>query len=295
MDQRQIEVFRAIFDTGSVTAAARVLGVSQPAVSGSLAKLEERLGFPLFHREGRRLVATAEAQRLHAEASRLLDGFERLGRSAAEIAAGQSGTLTVATNPGPAIGWLPSVVAAFRRERPGVQVRLLTRSSAEVRELGSLSAFDLGLAEAPFAMGENVIRRYSFPRVAVLHEAHPLAKHEVLTPNLLSGADLIATIRSSWSWSNIVRSFDAAGATLRVVLECEFTAIALNLASAGAGICFADPISAAQAGPNLVIRPFRPSSPYEVGLLSPAHGHLTILAQAFADALHNHIVPYVEA
>jgi len=92
MDQRQIEIFRTVIDQGSVTAAARVLAVSQPAVSGSLAKLEKRLGFDLFRREGRRLVATPEARLLHLEASHLLDGFERLGRAANEIAAGQRGT-----------------------------------------------------------------------------------------------------------------------------------------------------------------------------------------------------------
>lgn len=296
MDQRQLEVFRAVLDTGSATGAARALGVSQPAVSGSLAKLERQLGFDLFRREGRRLVATSEARRLHAEASRLLDGFERLGRTAGDIAAGQQGLLTVATNPGPGICWLPKVVAAFRHARPAVQVRLLTRSSEEVRELASLSAFDLGLAEAPFAMGEHVFRRYSFPRVVVLPDTHPLTRHQVLTPNLLDGADLIATVRSSWSWAGLARAFDAAGAVCRVALECEFTAVSLNLVAAGAGITFADPISAATAGPGIVTRPFRPTTPYEVGLLSPAHGRLTILAQAFAEALHAHIAPYrVEA
>jgi DNA-binding transcriptional LysR family regulator len=162
-----------------------------------------------------------------------------------------------------------------------------------VRELAALSAFDLGLAEAPFATGERIIRRYSFPRVAVLAEFHPLAKHKVLTPQLLNGVDLIATIRSSWSWASIVRAFDEAGSILRVVVECEFTAIALNLASAGAGICLIDPISAKSAGPGLVVRAFNPNTPYEVGLLSPAHSNLTILAQAFSDALHDHIAPYI--
>jgi DNA-binding transcriptional LysR family regulator len=130
MDQRQIEIFRTVIDQGSVTAAARVLAVSQPAVSGSLAKLEKRLGFDLFRREGRRLVATPEARLLHLEASHLLDGFERLGRAADEIAAGQRGTLTVATSPAPAICWLPAVAAAFRRERPQVRLRFLTRLPA---------------------------------------------------------------------------------------------------------------------------------------------------------------------
>src|SRR6266700_291711 len=190
MDQRQIEIFRAVIDQGSVTAAARVLAVSQPAVSGSLAKLEKRLGFDLFRREGRRLVATPEARLLHMEASHLLDGFERL-------------------------------------------------------------------AEAPFANGELVLRRYVIPRVVVLPRSHRLAACAELTPQLLDGEDIVATVRSSWSWAGVARAFDQAGAVCRVVAECEFTPIALNMVAAGAGICFADPITAATIGDVLVQRPFR--------------------------------------
>jgi DNA-binding transcriptional LysR family regulator len=293
MDHRQIEIFRAVLDQGSVTAAARFLGVSQPAVSTSLTKLEKRVGFGLFRREGRRLVPTAEAHLLHVEASRLLDGFERLGVSAGEISAGQRGTLTIATNPGPAISWLPSVVAAFRRERPQVRLRLLTRSSEEVRELAAASAFDLGLAETPFANAEHVLRRYALPRVVVLPRTHRLAAHDVLTPALLDGEALVATVRSSWSWANVARAFDHAGAVCNVVAECEFTAIALNMVAAGVGICLADPISAAGVGAGLVQRRLLPATPYEVGVLCPAHGELTILARAFAAALHSHIAAFL--
>lgn len=295
MDHRQTEIFRAVIDQGSVTAAARALGVSQPAVSGSLAKLEKSVGFVLFRREGRRLVPTTEARLLHAEASRLLDGFARLDASIAEISAAQRGTLTIATNPGPAISWLPSVAAAFRRERPQVRLRLLTRSSQEVRELSAMSAFDLGVAEAPFANAEKVLRRYALPRVVVLPRTHPLAGREVLTPQQLDGEAFVATARSSWNWANLARAFDLAGAVCNVVAECEFTAIALNLVGAGIGVCLADPISAAGIGPHLVQRPFRPVVPYEVGLLGPHHGPLTTLAQAFATSLHAHVSSFLES
>ena len=287
-------MFQAVMELGSVTEAARSLGVTQPAVSGALAKLERAVGFSLFRREGRRVVPTAEAQLLDREASQVMAGFNRLTVAAAGISAAQRGSLTVATNPGPAISWLPGVVAAFCRTRPDVQIRLLTRSSSEVRELAALSAFDLGLAETPFTRGENVLRRYSFARVVVLRADDPLTRHEVLTPSLLDGARLIATIASNWSWSSIARTFEAADATFHVAAECEFTAIALNMVAAGAGVSFADPISAADAASRgLAARPFLPTISYEVGLLAPAHGTLTRVASAFAEALEAHLTPFL--
>ena len=292
MDYRQVEMFEAVVTLGSVTQAARRLGVTQPAVSAALAKLERAVGFSLFRREGRRLLPTPEAMLLHGRALSVLSDFRGLSETAAGIAAGQTGTLTIASNPGPAIAWLPTVAAAFCKARPDIRLRMLTRSSGEVRELAALSAFDLGIAEAPFVRAEILLRRYSFARVVVLPEAHPLAREATLTPQLLDGQEMVAIVNSSWSWSTIERAFDRAGASCHVVAECEFTAIALNMVAAGLGLCIADPLSVVGVR-GLAVRPFRPVLPYDVGLLRPAHGTLTRLAAAFAADFHAHVAPHM--
>jgi DNA-binding transcriptional LysR family regulator len=195
--------------------------------------------------------------------------------------------LTIATNPTPAIAWLPAVAGAFCRARPQVKLRILTRSSGEVRDLAALSAFDLGLAEAPFSRSDIVLRRYSLARVVVLPKDHRLASEAVLTPRLLDGEDMIAIVNSSWNWATVARTFEAAGARCRIVAECEFTVIAINLVAQGLGFCFADPLSVADASDRgLVERRFEPTLPYDVALLRPAHGTLTRLAEAFADDFH---------
>ena len=107
MDYRQLEMFEAVGTLGSVTEAARHFGVTQPAVSTAMGKLERAVGFTLFRREGRRLLPTVEARLLFGEATRVLTEFRRLGEAAAGISAAQSGTLTIATNPSPGITWLP--------------------------------------------------------------------------------------------------------------------------------------------------------------------------------------------
>jgi DNA-binding transcriptional LysR family regulator len=287
MDYRQLEMFEAVVSLGSVTEAARSLGVTQPAVSTAMGKLERDVGFVLFRRDGRRSLPTAEARLLYGEAVRVLADFRRLSEAAAGISAAQSGTLTIATNPTPAIAWLPAVAGAFCRARPQVKLRILTRSSGEVRDLAALSAFDLGLAEAPFSRSDIVLRRYSLARVVVLPKDHRLASEAVLTPRLLDGEDMIAIVNSSWNWATVARTFEAAGARCRIVAECEFTVIAINLVAQGLGFCFADPLSVADASDRgLVERRFEPTLPYDVALLRPAHGTLTRLAEAFADDFH---------
>lgn len=299
MDLRLIEMFQAVMRYRSVTEAARSLGVSQPAVSAALGRLEKDVGFALFRREGRHIAPTPEALLLNEEAARALAGFAQLEDAAAGISAGRRGTLTIATNPTPGISWLPSVVSRFRRERPAVNVRLLTRSSDNVRSMVSARAFDLGLAEPPFDRSDTVLGRYRFRLQCVLPADHALAAHEEITPALLEGQDLIVTSQSRSSYGAVARAFQSSGALFQPVIECEFIAIAINLVIHGAGICLADPISIAENsqhfghGGGLAVRRFSPEIIYEVALLRPAIGDLSRLATEFAAALDDYLLPHI--
>src|ERR1700687_26961 len=78
---RHLDVVRCVMEAGSVTEAARLLRVSQPAVSKTLAQVEDRLGFRLFTRDRGRLIATAEARALLPEIEKAflaVDGVQRL-------------------------------------------------------------------------------------------------------------------------------------------------------------------------------------------------------------------------
>src|SRR6185295_5361368 len=96
MDVKLLEAFRAVVDNRSVTAAAQAMGITQPAVSGQIAKLEESIGFPLFER-------TAEGMLFYAEATRVLGEVDRLAATTAQIREGQSGRLVIASHPAAAI------------------------------------------------------------------------------------------------------------------------------------------------------------------------------------------------
>lgn len=281
-------------ERGSLTEAARALGITQPAVSAALSRLEQYVGFALFRRDGRHVVPTAEAGLLHAEAVRALAGVAQLDEVVADIAATRRGHLTLASNPGPGIAWLPSIVAGFRVGRPGVTVQFLTRDSREVRSLVAARAVDLGLAEPPFDRFDIIVRRYRFPTVAVLPEGHPLCRHATITPGLLDNQDIVAMRPFHSTAQRIAQTFEAAEARFNVVAECEFFATALNLVRHGVGVCFTDPISAAESGAGLIIRPFVPVIPYEVAILKSMVGDLSQLSAEFAAAVDRHVSPFLQ-
>jgi DNA-binding transcriptional LysR family regulator len=299
MDLRLIEIFHAVMQRSSVTEAARSLGVSQPGVSAALRRLEKDVGFVLFRRESRHIVPTPEAQLLHKDAMHALAGFAELEDAAAGISAGKRGVLTIASSPTPGIAWLPEVVSRFRRERPSTKIRLLNRSSENVRSLVSARAFDIGLAEPPFDRTNTLLRRYRFSLQCVMPATHPLAEKEAVTPSLLEGHDLIITTQSRHSYAAVSRAFEATNTPFHPAIECEFFAVALNLVIEGAGICLVDALSvsetlrrASNAG-ALIVRPFKPSVFYEVGVLGPSIGELSILAEQFVKLLDAHVAPHL--
>jgi DNA-binding transcriptional LysR family regulator len=235
MEVRSVEMFLRVLEQGSVTAAVRALGVTQPAVSGAIARLAAELGFDLFRRHGRMLVPTPEAQQFEQEARRALIGLAQLEEAACGISTARRGTLTIAANPGAAIAWLPGAVAGFRAARPEVTVRLLTRSSLEVRGMVAANAADIGVAQPPFDRGDTVLRRFRSAPVCVLPRKHALAAQSCITPSMLDGEAFISLTRDLTPRMAIAEAFEAARAVCHVAVECESFATAMGLVAAGAG------------------------------------------------------------
>src|SRR3569832_2292731 len=142
---RQVEVFYAVIRTGSVTQAARVLNVTQPAVSIALRQLETRLDLKLFERSGGRLQATAEARALLpdlAEIFRRLAAVEHLSQ---DLAKGARGSFSVAATPPLCDGHVANCVAAFLRTRPDVRISIQGMASATVVDRVISGEADIGV------------------------------------------------------------------------------------------------------------------------------------------------------
>lgn len=286
MDVRLLEAFRAVVDHRSVTAAAGALGLTQPAVSTQIARLEEAIGFALFERSGGRLKPTAEGVLFYAEANRVLGEVDRLQAATAQIREGQAGRLAIASHPWAAISLLPKLVAAFVASRPGVSVRLISRHSDVVSQLLPAESFDIGIAELPLDETSVKLARYQMRCVVILPSGHALASHEVLTPALLSGLPMVAPSRSLQLPPRLIAAFAAAGAHLNSVVEAEFLASLCGLVAAGTGWSLVDPLSAETFGHlGFEARPFEPAIPYEIGVFHRADREPSMLAAAFLDLL----------
>ena len=286
MDVKLLEAFRAVVDSRSVTAAAQAMGITQPAVSSQIAKLEETVGFSLFERSGGRLKPTPEGMLFYAEASRVLGEVDRLAATTVQIREGQSGRLVIASHPSAAISLLPPLVAEFRRERPGVSVRMISRHSDVVSQLLPSESFDIGIAELPLDETDVKVAKYQMRCVVILPPRHPLAARKVVTPKLLAEYPMVMPARSHQVPNRIFAAFAAADAQLNIVAEAEFFASLCALVAAGTGWSVVDPLSAASfAHLGLVARPLEPAVIYEIGAFHRRDREPSVLAAAFLQLL----------
>lgn len=186
MNMHHLAIFFAVAGTGSLTASARKLHISQPALSRELKTFEERLGVTLFERHSRGMRLTQAGEVLRQYAERLFELEHAAETAMRDIAVGQRGRLSIGASNTIGTYVLPRVLAAFRRERPEVHVTLFVGNTEQVSQGVDDLRFMLGFIEGPL--------HFEGLRVAVFQddEIVPVAApdHPLLDKRRLMVADL---------------------------------------------------------------------------------------------------------
>lgn len=293
LDLRLLETFRSVVDQRSATAAAAALGVTQPAVSAQIARLEEEVGFRLFERIGGRLKPTPEGLLFYAEAANALSSIDRLAQAAQSIRGAAAGHLVIASHPSAAISLLPPLVAQMLQERPGVHIKMVTRSSDVVSRLMPSESFDIAIAEPPVEAADVEIHRYRFRCVAVVPKRHKLARKAEIVPEDLAALPFVPAWRATLTYRAIREAFASRGVELNIAAETEFFASACAIVAAGGGATIVDPLSAMSfSSDSIAIKPFMPMVPYEICVFH--RRSLSRLGEAFMQRLDSHLAAHVE-
>jgi DNA-binding transcriptional LysR family regulator len=284
---RELEVFRSIMELGSVTAAAAALNISQPAVSRMLQQAESRLGFPLFLRQKKRLLPTAEAEALLPETLDAFAAIDTVLRRAKDLREGRSGILNIAAIAAFANALLPESVQRFQATRPDVTVTLLVFNAQDVARRVASHRADLGVIIDSVAIpGTSVSELCVTEFGCILPRRHPLARKSHVTPADLERERLIGLSPHLPLGAQASRVFADANVPLRLAIEVSQSTVACALVRAGAGVALLDGLGFTGApGRDLVMRPFRPAIRIVARLVQPRHRPLSRLAQEFVPVL----------
>ncbi len=278
---RELEAFRALIASGTATAAARRLGVSQSAVSRAVANLEARVGALLFERAGNRLAPTPEALAFDRSLDALFDALTRIDRS--RWAGAETEALRLVAPPTFAHHFLEKRLIGFLAARPGMRVNLEVISSDQMVSGIAEGRFDLGVSD--LEVNHSGVRAEAFrtsEAMVVTPAGHALAAHAAIGPRDLVGVPFVALTRRHSVRTTLDRILNEAGVTPSTVIETATSASAFDFVRAGVGVAVLNPFPVALSGTEgVALRPFRPQLTYRTQFLTPASAPVTIAARAF--------------
>lgn len=257
MDYRQLEVFRAVMDAGSVSAAARALGVSQPAVSRQIAQLEADFDIDLFARERGRLMPTAHALALHREAAHAFEGVERVLNLVRKMRANNTGTLRIAAPYSFCEVLLPRIVARMAAGHADLRYAVELGSYEAIAAMIARREVDLGILKEPLAhAGISTLPMVDSVVACALPTAHRLARGASVRVQDLAQEPLVMLGRNA-AWLQEVRTLlSRAGKLPTVRLETHAVGAACGFAANGLGVALVPELLGAQyISRGLVLRP----------------------------------------
>lgn len=284
---RQVEAFRAVMESGGVTAAAALLNISQPSVSRLIADLEASVGFPLFERRGARLVPTAQAQALYETVRRSFTGLDLLDQAARRIRAHPIGALRLAALSALAGAVLPPALKALREAYPEVKVTVESLGQRAIEDRVFLAQADLGLGVAgPTREGVRAEPLVRAPYVCILPAGHRLAARTVIRLADLADEDFVGPMHEADAlWFGIDQALAAEGITPRRRLETQHSFPAYAFVEAGLGLAIVEPFSAPMFSRlGVVARKLQPELAVDFAFLEPDIGPAPALVALVREA-----------
>ena len=235
MNIKQLQYFVTIVESGTITAAARKLGISQPPLSAQMKLLEEELGVTLMERGARQVRLTDAGRILYRRAIAIVELTDTTLKELTDFRTGNAGILRLGTVSSCGIGLLKSKMAAFRQKFPDVRFEIYEGNTLDLADKIQNGMIDLAIVRAPFRSEEfSCIFLEEEPMVAV-GEEHFFAKlpWDSATLSDLAGLPLICYRR----WESLIRaSFEEEGVRPDIYCLNDDARTSLMWAAAGLGV-----------------------------------------------------------
>lgn len=266
MRLRHIEIFHAIYTTGSITNAAKILHVSQPSVSKVLSHAEMQLGFNLFERVKGRLIPTDEAEMLFDEVDKIYQQMRSIKNTAQNIKKSEFGSINLGVSPALGFDVIPDVIAKFHQDFPNVTFDIQTIHNDEMMQTLLEHKCDLavlfspksmpGLTSITLAQSELVI---VYPKEKFPNCPSKLTLFDVCDLEFIDISD--SGPLAEMLWSRIMEE----DINFRSKIKVQTYFIASRLVAKGVGVCVVDRFTAeGNLTDNVAIASFEPALTFNI-------------------------------
>jgi DNA-binding transcriptional LysR family regulator len=285
---RQLQCFLQIADLGSFTRAAEKLHTKQPALSQQIRDLEAELRIRLFDRTTRRVELTAGGAEFRNIAARIIEELEAAARHAHDLADRKRGRVVIAAPPLLAATVLPRAIADFRKNYPGIEVRLVEARTDQIAEYVRSGQVDCGLGT--FHAGEHgithsaVVARDSL--MMFCSSNHPLSTRPAVSWRELDGSPLITLTRDSGIRLLVEVGYERAKLKLTPAYEVIQISTALALVEAELGVAVLPTYALAGArGLRVSAATLQPKIERDIVLISQSGRSVPPVVSSFARCL----------
>ena len=237
MDLRQLEIIRAIADSGSFTAAGAKLHVSQSAISRQILLLEEELGEPVFHRIGRRIRITPAGESLLQLSHRVFQDLQDTVSAISDKQESLNGSMRLVGGMTVCLYVFPALLAEMRRVHPHLDLKITVGSAERSIAMLRSGAGDLGLISLPVDAADLVsVPVLEEELLLVTYPSHPFAKKKTITPADLTREHFIVFEAGSVTRKLVEEFFTRERIKPEIVMETENVEIIKAMVRHGLGI-----------------------------------------------------------
>ena len=289
ISSRHIEVFYHVYNEGSLTRAAKVLNVSQPLVSKTLAYAEHKLKLKLFVRHARRLSPTPEADILFKHAADVNQQISKFNNIAENLVSDPSSIINIGCTPSLGLGLLPNLLNKYLKVNPGTKFNIVNLQSLDLEDQLKELTFDLVICFNPndsdlFKMtvlhsGKLVLisSKENSPQEAIFRLAGIQDQPFIKIKNLKTNA----------AQNNLDDVLKKEGIAVNWIAETETIQVAKAMVEKGSGYAIIDDFSAAINGDKISINEIEPAIGYQICMISNKEKPLSVSAQSFINFLEN--------
>ncbi len=237
LDLQHLTILREVDRSGSLTAAADRLHLSQSAVSHAVRRFEERFGVSLWEKEGRGVRLTQAGQYLLAVAGRVLPQIEHAERVLNEFAQGHRGALRIGMECHPCQQWLTRVLDPYLRQWTEVDIDVTT--AFKFGGIAALLGHEIDLLISPDPITHpslTYVPVFDYEIILAVAREHPLASQSIASPSDLSSETLITYPVAVERLDIFTQFLVPAGCRPRRHRTVETSELMLQMVDAGRGV-----------------------------------------------------------
>jgi len=281
---RQFQAFVTIARLGSFTRAAKHLNLSQPALTVQIRQLEEAMGVRLFDRSTRMVRLTPIGRELAPALERVLHGIDAIMVNTRDLASHVKGTVTIGALPSISSKLIPSTIAKFQKQYPGIVVRLRDAMAQHLMRLVKEEEVDFGIGTIRLSDPEIQFTPLLTDHLGVIFPAgHPVERRRAITLEYLTAFPFILMDPRSSVRDMVDRAFESIGEVVIPAFEALYVSTALAMVQTGLGLTI-QPSSAMELARlrGLKFRAIRhPGLTRQIGVIQNTRRSLSPSAQAF--------------